>query len=569
MSRPADQRLSRSRSRDNATAPITLQEMVTALDSAVVQLVEAPNGADVALASAALVDAADLDAVAGPPNPLPDVYLLVGVPEADAVAWLGRVAKRRPDQRPAAVMAKIADTPALRAAARGAGVALAAIHPKARWDHVLALVQQMLGRARRTTATALESADLLDADTDLFDLAQVVAANAGGMVSIEDAQSKVLAYSASDESADELRTLSILGREGPREYLRALEQWGVFERLRRTDEVIDIPAHDELGTRRRLVVGIRRTAGDRSAPQMLGSIWVQEGATAFAPDAADVLRGASAVAARLISRSLNAPTTEGLLIQRLFGEHGGGVDIPTVTAALNLVPGGPAAVLGFASSSGDAGKGAEFASIGSLLRLHASSFRRDAVATIIGSRAYVLLPQYKSAGSVSAWARQLVDQLEAKRALLLRAAIALPLAGLSQVASARAEVDRVLDATATTYPDGRVTTLAESLTPVLLGEILDLIAAHPELADPRLGTLDDYDRDHDGSLRASAHAYLTAYGDVRSAAAALNIHPNTLRYRLRRVEEILGINIAEHADRMLLELQLAVGQRGPATGSPS
>jgi len=326
VSRPVDQRSSRSRSRDNATAPITLQEMVTALDSAVVQLVEAPNGADVALASAALVDAADLDAEAGPPNPLPDVYLLVGVPEADAVAWLGRVAKRRPDQRPAAVMAKTADTPSLRAAARTAGVALAAIHPKARWDHVLALVQQMLGRARRTTATALESADLLD--TDLFDLAQVVAANAGGMVSIEDAQSKVLAYSASDESADELRTLSILGREGPREYLRALEQWGVFERLRRTDEVIDIPAHDKLGTRRRLVVGIRRTAGDRSAPQMLGSIWVQEGATPFAPDAADVLRGASAVAARLISRSLSAPTTEGLLIQRLFGEHGGGVDIP-------------------------------------------------------------------------------------------------------------------------------------------------------------------------------------------------------------------------------------------------
>ena len=49
----------------------------------------------------------------------------------------------------------------------------------------------------------------------------------------------------------------------------------------------------------------------------------------------------------------------------------------------------------------------------------------------------------------------------------------------------------------------------------------------------------------------------------------MNIHPNTLRYRLRRVEEILGINLAEHADRMLLELQLAVGQRGPATHLPS
>ena len=84
-------------------------------------------------------------------------------------------------------------------------------------------------------------------------------------------------------------------------------------------------------------------------PRLLGSIWVQQGATPFAPDAAEVLRGASAVAARIISRNLNAPTTEGLLIQRLFGARGGGVDVPTLASALNLSVAGPAAVIGFAA----------------------------------------------------------------------------------------------------------------------------------------------------------------------------------------------------------------------------
>ncbi|MGK8524397.1 hypothetical protein ACRS6B_23860 [Nocardia asteroides] len=47
--------------------------------------------------------------------------------------------------------------------------------------------------------------DRIAADVDLFGLAQMIAHTAGGMVSIEDPQSHVLAYSASDEAADRLR----------------------------------------------------------------------------------------------------------------------------------------------------------------------------------------------------------------------------------------------------------------------------------------------------------------------------------------------------------------------------
>src|SRR4051812_26879254 len=51
--------------------------------------------------------------------------------------------------------------------------------------------------------------------TDLYGIAQTLATLTRGMVSIEDDRSRVLAYSASDDTADELRRLSILGREGP------------------------------------------------------------------------------------------------------------------------------------------------------------------------------------------------------------------------------------------------------------------------------------------------------------------------------------------------------------------
>lgn len=46
------------------------------------------------------------------------------------------------------------------------------------------------------------------------------------------------------------------------------------------------------------------------------------------------------------------------------------------------------------------------------------------------------------------------------------------------------------------------------------------------------------------------------------AAADLTVHPNTLRYRLRRADRVLGIDLANPSDRLLLELQLALPRAG-------
>ncbi|TWH18532.1 PucR family transcriptional regulator [Prauserella rugosa] len=540
---------------------ITVRELTDALDTAIARPAD-EQYADTVVASVALVDGAELaaDATDSPDRTgasgghVPDVVLHVGVRDDEARAWLVALAGRDRTRRPRVVLSKTS-APSVRSAASEAGIALVEVHPRARWDHVFPQVQRLLDRSRR--AGAPDAPDLLAADTDLFDLARTVARNAGGMVSIEDEASRVLAHSPSDETADELRTLSILGREGPRDYLRVLHRWGVYDRLRTSDEVVDVPAHAELATKRRLVVGIHEPVED--APRMLGSIWLQQGEGPFAPDAADVLRGAAAIAARIIVRSRNAPSTEELLIQRLFGLRGEGVDVPSLAGALNLPQSGPVAVLGFATS-GPSGSDVT-GRVGSVLRLHASAFRRDSVTTMPGERAYVLLPGYASEQAVAAWTRQLVGALEETRGVVLRAAIATGVAELGDVAAARAEVDRVLDGTAATGPEGRVTTLAESRTAVLLGEILDLIAARPELQDPRVDALAEYDRGHGGELRRSTAAYLAAHGDVRAAAGRLRVHPNTLRYRLRRAESVTGLDLSDSADRLLLEIQLAIRER--------
>jgi DNA-binding PucR family transcriptional regulator len=54
-------------------------------------------------------------------------------------------------------------------------------------------------------------------------------------------------------------------------------------------------------------------------------------------------------------------------------------------------------------------------------------------------------------------------------------------------------------------------------------------------------------------------AYLDAFGDVRSAAKLLHVHPNTLRYRVRRAAEVTGIDLDDPLQRLFAQLQLRLG----------
>ncbi len=51
--------------------------------------------------------------------------------------------------------------------------------------------------------------------------------------------------------------------------------------------------------------------------------------------------------------------------------------------------------------------------------------------------------------------------------------------------------------------------------------------------------LDEYDRTHGSELRTTAEAYAAAFGDVKATSEALFQHPNTVRYRIKKVKEAI------------------------------
>lgn len=67
-------------------------------------------------------------------------------------------------------------------------------------------------------------------------------------------------------------------------------------------------------------------------------------------------------------------------------------------------------------------------------------------------------------------------------------------------------------------------------------------------------------REHDRARRtayaASVLAWLDATGNVAEAAQRLTVHPNTLKYRLRRAHELFGLDLGRPDVRLSCWMQL-------------
>ena len=513
----------------------TLRRLLVAIGEPLVDVVAAPAGLDVPVNGLAIVD----------PDDEPDRYagqlvLVIGARGRDAASIVGRLA----DGGAAALAVKDGGAvDLLRSVAADAGVALLVVRPEVRWERLESLVRDLLDN----TGTAGD-----DGPGDLFSLAQTIALLTRGIVSIEDMASRVLAYSRSDNDApvDELRRRSILGRQGPAEYLRMLREWGVFDRLRAGEDVVHIDEHAELGIRRRLAVGIH--AGHRQ----LGTIWVQEGAVPFAERAPDVLVGAARVAAgHLIRRRSQQAPGARWSRDLVAGLLDGRASPDLVAGVFGLDEHGSALVAGFAVRANDsAAHELSVAELTDVVSVHAATYRRSALTAAVGPRVYAVLPDVPRVdAALTAMCAEVAAITRRRSGVRVQAGIGSPVAGLAGVPTSRREADRVLDVMDEAQD---IAMFGELRAQVLLTQTLDLLEANPDLRDPGVARLIAYDREHRTDLVASVLAWLDAMGDVRVAAERLTVHPNTLRYRVRRAAAIGDLHLGDPQRRLVYHLQM-------------
>ena len=70
-------------------------------------------------------------------------------------------------------------------------------------------------------------------------------------------------------------------------------------------------------------------------------------------------------------------------------------------------------------------------------------------------------------------------------------------------------------------------------------------------------------RDAGGDLLATAAAYLDGGSSIEGTGRALFVHPNTVRHRLKRIAEVVGLDLTDPRDAQVARLALVLGRTTP------
>ncbi|MET0233746.1 MAG: helix-turn-helix domain-containing protein [Kibdelosporangium sp.] len=487
---------------------------------------------------------------------LPRHALVLGVGVSDPVELLRSLGRQ--EVAGLVLRAPVVMSEEVAAAAEESGVAVLALARGASWTQLAALLRSLLaegdvGGAEAETLGGLPSGDL-------FAVANAVAALIDAPVTIEDRSSRVLAFSGRQDEADPSRVETILGRQVPDRYTRMMTERGVFRDIYSGDEPVFIEplaTGPEDFSIPRVAVAVR--AGD----ELLGSIWAAvrgplsvDRAQAFG-DAAKLVAlhmlriRAGADVERRLRTDLLATALEGGAGAREALSRLGLADLPVVVIALATVQSGYGT---------DATAVNERQRLTDGLAMHLSAVHPRCAVALIGDVAYGLVPVARDSDGEQHAIRVATDFLDrVGRRVPAVVGIGPVVSDVAGLADARASADRAVQVLRSGNGGGRrVARLADVYVEALVLELRDLVAARGGQVTGPVARLVAYDDQHNTNLVETLRAWLDAFGDVIAASAAVYVHPNTFRYRLRRLTEISGIDLADPEARFAAMLQLRV-----------
>lgn len=498
------------------------------------------------------------------------LVLGVGVNEsADIANLLTALAPKRATGL--VVRSPVEITDEIRMAVDRSGVPLVGLTRGASWSQLAAMLRSSLVE----DAVGGDEADSVGGVPlgDLFALANAITALLDAPVTIEDRHSRVLAFSHRQEEADSARVETILDRRVPERFTRNLLETGLFAALYRSDEPMWIdpqpPDPDQLP---RVAVAVR--AGD----EVLGSIWaavrepLSEERTVAFREAAKVVAlhmmriragadGAHRLRADLLSTALEGGVSAADALRRL-----GLADKGVVVLGLSLIND---AVQSAESVEWHARRAAQRQRLSDAFAMHLTAVHPRCATALLGDVCYGLMPVvHDSDRAAEDSAMRVAAEFLARAADSDDAVVGVSTVAWrpAELATVRSDTDRILRVLVD--PKGqhrRIARLEDVRIESLLREFRDLVTARGDRPAGPVARLIDYDAMHNSQLVETLQAWLDCFGDVRSASAKLFVHPNTFRYRLRRVVEVSGINLDDADARLAAILELRVVHQPLAT----
>jgi hypothetical protein len=485
------------------------------------------------------------DAMAERPD---GILLAVGVRTASSAASVLVREARRNCYSAIVFKDRGTDLTGLIATAREVGLALLLAPCDMAWRQLDALITAALS-VPGTAAATYASVGM----GDLFALANAIAAALGGASCIEDPQGNVLAYSnLPDQEIDEIRKQGILGRKTPARPTNRMEYSRVF-RARGTVRFASLHAEHSP----RLAIAVR------AGSELLGYIWILDGAPPVVSGAEQLLEDAG----RLAALHLLHARSPGNPLRRRRAETLRALlegDVSESSAAVRLGPLAERATALIAFSPGDAGGEPELAAarILDLITISCEGWHKHAVCTTSRGRVYAVLPVAPNTTQVRLvrFAEETARAVRKSTQMSLHVGISPEIPRLDGVPAARRLADHVVEVLAEAGPAG-VATEEQVRSHITLLQL----AEHGGVATEHLLTpvrrMIEYDAAHETTHATTLLAYLEAFGEAAKAAATLSVHENTLRYRIRRLQELFEVDLSDPADRLVIWLQLRLLQR--------
>jgi DNA-binding PucR family transcriptional regulator len=548
----------------------TLESLLANLGREVIQIVASPNGLDVPVRELVIYDPTEGSAIASGA-----VVLAVGVqpdtPQSQAMvqaavrAGAAAIVFKGPDA--VAALSRDSATP---------GVALLAVPEEMTWTQLHAF----LVNASRFSVESSAPGGIAGVPLgDLFALSNAIAGIVGGAVTIEDPNRRVLAYSTvDDQPIDAARRGSILGRQVPDSpgmralYRKVLSTSGVMTAdtptLRR---ILEGGLPDDRDLKPRSAIAIR--AGSHA----IGSIWVVHDPGELDEESERALVEAARIAAPHVIQARAARDVERRMrAEMLLAVLDGRGSAEETATRLGFDVAAPLSVLAFELAASErAIDELQRERLVDLIVVHCEASCRQTAAVAIGRTVYALLQGEREleAARIAQLVERIQAHAESRLGSALLAAIGSTAEGIREVPRGRREAERVLGVLRAD-PAGRTTARIDDVrSDVVLLELRELSAEHPGLTRGRLERLLAHDAQHGSAYGQTLRAYLDSFGDVAGAAGRVSVHPNTFRYRMRRLVELFDIDLDNPEERLVLELQLRLlapdGATGRAGSSPS
>lgn len=388
---------------------------------------------------------------------------------------------------------------------------------------------------------------------DMDELADLIGELLQNPITIEDADHKLIAYSSHGESTDPARWSTIMGRRVPEKVLTRLWKDGVFQELWTKDDPVHIPAKDEIGLGKRVAIAIRR------GTEVLGYIWAQEVNRPLTREDDEILRQAArAAVSRLIQRQGKRKAEEQrrneFLWELLLGNLSSEAAIRQKAESLHMQLTAPFLIC-IVEAAG-----------ARLDQYLYPLLMRDKLYWVMDGSQIILLIGMRAGKKADR--DELVRKVEQFLAdslgkLVTHAKEGPVIAGYGRAYSGYTQI-------VNSYREALHAVKVKKLFPRetegihgyhelgIYRYLLQLKQWEDEAGyeNERLERLKQYDRDNQTALLETLETFLDTAGKVNVTAQRLHIHINTLSYRLRRIEEIMQVDLENMNQRTALYLEL-------------